>query len=193
MGTFDHTYPERFWPKMANEGTQRPNGRQVFVPHQGIRFEYGDLSDVIALLVRDRHTRQAYLPIWFPEDTGPESHQRVPCTLGYHFMIRNGALTMRYYLRSCDVYRHMRNDMYFAARLGLYISDAVTEESGFTVRPGRLLTHISSLHMFVNDERHIRHQAGTNHQDHGTAQFPASCESCRMETTALGTVTINGL
>src|SRR6478609_957131 len=39
---FSHTYPERYWPKFANVGEVRPNGRQVFVPHNGVRYQYGD-------------------------------------------------------------------------------------------------------------------------------------------------------
>jgi hypothetical protein len=165
---YDHTYPERFWPRFANEGQTRPNGRQVFVPHNGIRFEYGNLSDVVALLVRDRGTRQAYLPVWFPEDTGAERDGkaiRVPCTLGYHFMIRDGELSCRYYLRSCDVYRHLNNDVYMAARLIAWVADAVNHYTALDydegqlpispipadITPGRLVMHIASLHLFVAD------------------------------------------
>lgn len=151
-GQFDHTYPERFWSKFANVESTRPNGRQVFVPHNGIRFEYGDLMDLVALLARSPLTRQAYLPVWFPEDTGAVSGQRVPCTLGYHFMIRNGRLTCRYYLRSCDVYRHMVNDVYFAVRLTQWICGKLNGLfEAEPVVPGDLVMHISSLHAFVAD------------------------------------------
>src|SRR5687768_4814002 len=72
---FSHTYPERFWPKHANSVNK-------FHVRGGIRYRYGDLKDVIKLLSMQPHTRQAYLPVWFPEDTGAVSGQRVPCTLG---------------------------------------------------------------------------------------------------------------
>jgi len=170
-GVFDHTYPERFWPRFANEGHTRPNGRQVFVPHNGIRFEYGDLSDVVALLVHDRGTRQAYLPVWFPEDTGATDAKgspiRVPCTLGYHFMIRKNKLSCRYYIRSCDVFRHLNNDMYFAVRLMEWMADTVNHYTALEydndpghlcppmpadITPGRLMVHVASLHLFVADK-----------------------------------------
>ena len=164
---FDHTYPERFWPKHAgpdHEGyaytkdggvqTVDMHGQgdidDICGGHQGIRFHYGDLQDVVDLLVRSPLTRQAYLPVWFPEDTGAVDGQRVPCTLGYHFMQRGGRLSCRYYLRSCDLYRHLSNDVFFAAALTHWVCNKVTE-AGPWFRPGGLAIHISSLHSFVGD------------------------------------------
>ena len=72
---FSHTYMERIWPRWAGLDGQASTG------HRGIRFNYGDLSDVLALLNDEPTTRQAYLPIWFPEDTGAHHGERVPCTL----------------------------------------------------------------------------------------------------------------
>lgn len=155
---FDHTYPERFWPVMAAVGETRPNGRQVFVPHNGIRYEYGDLGDVVEMLKRNPATRQAYLPVWFPEDTGAGAGKRVPCTLGYHFMTGpDGRLTCRYYIRSCDVYRHLVNDVYLAARLTQWICQQVNEglEDRINLHPGAVVMHISSLHAFVGDVQRI--------------------------------------
>lgn len=151
---FDHTYPERFWPKLAAPDHLTPDDE----PHRrGIRFAYGDLGDVVSLLVRSPMTRQAYLPVWFPEDTGAVDQQRVPCTLGYHFMIRNGFLSCRYFIRSCDVYRHLDNDIYLACRLTQWVTDqynaAVRYATGreFTILPGRMVMHITSLHLFEAD------------------------------------------
>lgn len=160
---FDHTYPERFWAKFANEGKKRPNGRQVYVPHNGVRFEYGDLADVVNLLVRSPLTRQAYLPVWFPEDTGAVDGQRVPCTLGYHFMQRGGRLSCRYYIRSCDAYRHLSNDIYLAARLTKWVADRVYLQTKETAVPlhfrlGSFTMHISSLHAFVGDVPKIKNR-----------------------------------
>src|SRR5690606_10397937 len=53
---FSHTYPERFWPKNAAADELGVTGR---LPMQGIRYPYGDLNDVVDLLVRQPHTRQA--------------------------------------------------------------------------------------------------------------------------------------
>jgi hypothetical protein len=158
---FDHTYPERFWPKHAGEDRDSLLGLKDERPLSGIRFQYGDLSDVVRLLVRSPLTRQAYLPVWFPEDTGAVLGQRVPCTLGYHFMIRDGMLSCRYFIRSCDIYRHFRNDVYLACRLTQWVSNQVNdiwsrEDTGQSmIKPGRLTMFISSLHMLVGDKNKI--------------------------------------
>lgn len=168
---FDHTYPERFWPRYPGN-TGRPQGwldpvsgiPVLINPDQegmyGVRFRYGDLSDVVDLLVRSPLTRQAFLPVWFPEDTGAHHGQRVPCTIGYHFMQRGGFLSVRYYLRSCDVYRHLSNDVYFTAMLTKWVCDQVREQTKnnevpIKFRPGGMVMHISSLHAFVGDKTKI--------------------------------------
>jgi hypothetical protein len=156
-GTYDHTYPERFWPQHAGDTHGQGDTDDLCGGHAGIRFHYGDLADVVSLLARAPLTRQAYLPVWFPEDTGAVSGQRVPCTLGYHFMQRGGRLTCRYYIRSCDAYRHLSNDVWFAAALTRWITDevykaTVDNEVSVRFRPGGLLMHISSLHSFVGDD-----------------------------------------
>jgi thymidylate synthase len=140
QGQFSHTYPERFWPKYAH---QHPD---TLFEREGIRFAYGDVSDVIKLLSRRRHTRQAYLPIWFPEDlTASVAGERVPCSLGYHFMIRDDALSVRYVMRSVDFLRHFRDDVYMAMRLAQWVAHRVRP---LLAGPGKLVMHISSLHIF---------------------------------------------
>lgn len=189
---FDHTYPERFWPKHAGPDHTgyafAPDGQVQTVDahgqgditdvcggHKGIRFHYGDLNDVVDLLVQNPLTRQAYLPVWFPEDTGAglathaSGHRvRVPCTLGYHFMVRDGGLSCRYYLRSCDVYRHLSNDVYFAGMLTRWVAEEVNKRTvqgqdpnvyintWTPVRPSRLTMYIASLHAFTGDLPTIR-------------------------------------
>lgn len=136
---FSHTYQERYWPKTA--GT----GRVINDVNVGIRYELGDLSDVIDHLKHNPLTRQAYLPIFYPEDTGVLHGQRVPCTLGYYFFIYEGKLHCNYIIRSCDVLRHFRNDMYLTSRLLQYISKAIE------IPVGSLTTYCFNLHLFRND------------------------------------------
>lgn len=145
---FSHTYPERFWPRFAAAGEKAPNGRLEGVPHQGIRYEFGDLADVIFLLTRDPTTRQAYLPVWFPEDTGNVSNVRVPCTLGYHFLVREGQLDISYFIRSCDYMRHFRDDVYMAIRLAEFVAWTAF---GDKCKVGKLIMQIPSLHIFEGD------------------------------------------
>lgn len=110
---FTHTYSERFWPRWADPGPTPETG----APNRGIRYQYGDYDDVLELLAEDPYTRQAYLPIFFPEDTGAVHRGRIPCSLGYHFLLRGNRLNCWYEIRSCDAVRHFRDDLYLAARL----------------------------------------------------------------------------
>lgn len=147
-GKFTHTYQERFWPKYAGE-----NGIGENRKNWGIRYPYGDLNDVVELLRREPLTRQAYLPIWFPEDTGASHGGRLPCSLGYHFLMRHEYLHVEYSIRSCDFIRHFRDDCYLTVRLLLWILDRlrIVDPRWTTVRPGLFKMNIGSLHMFIND------------------------------------------
>lgn len=110
-GIFTHTYQERFWPTK-----RQPEGVPI-----GYRYAYGDLNDVISHLAQNPLSRQATFPIFFPEDTGAKHGGRIPCTLHYHFLVRNNRLQMWYPIRSCDAIRHFRDDIYMAVRLGQYV------------------------------------------------------------------------
>jgi hypothetical protein len=155
---FSHTYPERMWPKLAGRYTGDVTTDAETVENHGIRYDYGDLLDVAFLLSSRPYTRQAFLPIWFPEDTGAAHGQRVPCTLGYHFLIRTvdgkRQLQITYYIRSCDLYRHFRDDVYMACRLAqwmvqmVHYIDPIGKEG---LHVGQLLMHIVSLHVFEAD------------------------------------------
>jgi hypothetical protein len=122
---FSHTYQERFWPKYADlyTGGELPAEGPHFTDpvRKGIRYDYGDLDDVVRLLRAHPHTRQATFPIFFPEDTGAVHGGRIPCTLHYHFLLRNQRLHMWYPIRSCDAYRHFRDDIYMAMRLNHWV------------------------------------------------------------------------
>ena len=155
-GRFNHNYMERHWPKYARmvPPAEVPHPEYLKFPprpHKGILYDYGDTQDVVNLLAREPLTRQAYLPIWFPEDTGTVHGDRAPCTLGYHFIVRNEQLHCVYYLRSCDFTNHWHNDMYLAVRLMIWMLERLTEkdpERWEGVAMGTLTVHITSLHCF---------------------------------------------
>jgi hypothetical protein len=151
---FSHTYPERLWPLYAGQAQEMDWDSSMetpFVMH-GIRYDYGDLSDVVELLKARPGTRQAYVPIWFPEDGWAAGHGlRVPCTLGYHLLLRNNKLKIVYYMRSCDFLRHFRDDVYMAARLCQWVAEKIGAE------PGALVMHISSMHVFESDVSRLRY------------------------------------
>lgn len=153
---FSHTYPERMWPKEAGHieiaGLNVARGHLTNGQLRGIRFDYGDLNDVVNQLSKSPNTRQAYLPIWFPEDTGAVHGKRVPCTLGYHFIIRDGVLDISYFMRSTDLLRHFQDDVYLAVRLAQWTVEALREDHPHRpLRVGKLIFHTANLHIFDSD------------------------------------------
>lgn len=159
-GQFNHNYMERFWPKFASDlptytfddAESTVVDRQV-TPMSGIRHEYGDLGEMIQMLAEEPTTRQAYLPVWFPEDTSYANKGRKPCTLGYHFIMRKGKLDITYHIRSCDFYRHFDDDVYLAVRLAIHVlqSCRMINPEWRNVELGELVMNITSLHMFLSD------------------------------------------
>jgi hypothetical protein len=163
---FTHTYQERFWPRWAGDSAHFRDNEMV--PMKGLRYNYGDLDDLVNLLHRDPYTRQAYLPIFFPEDTGAVHGGRIPCTLGYQFLLRDNLLHMWYFIRSCDYVRHFRDDIYLACRLLLWVLDQlqgkeqISNEQSLVathsdwvwseVDPGYLNMLVCSLHYHKGDE-----------------------------------------
>lgn len=154
---FDHTYPERFWPKFA---PYNPKKSYLSKSRSGIRFMYGDYDDFIKKLVEDPETRQAYLPIWFPEDTGCPSNIRVPCTLGYHVIIRNGYLHITYFMRSLDMLRHYQDDIYLCWKLADNVRSRLAEK-GIDVKLGYMSFTAINCHVFNVDLDALKYKLKT--------------------------------
>jgi|SRR5580698_10031991 len=164
-GKFNHNYMERYWSKWAGLpcATRTPEeykravedkavGDEMFI-NRGIYHKFGDLNDVINQLLREPQTRQAILPVFFPEDTGAVHGGRVPCSMYYQFLVRNRRMDIVYAIRSCDFVRHFRDDIYLTVRLLLWMLDQLRARNSEWrgIRPGRFVMMITSLHMFRND------------------------------------------
>lgn len=166
---FNHSYMERLWPKYAR---RTPDGRLPQVvkgfprrfpegdtrPKFGIAHGYGDLQDLVKYLAGEPHTRQGWIPLFFPEDTGLGDGGRKPCTLGYQVLVRDGKAHIWYPLRSCDFYRHFRDDCYLAVRLLIWIVERCREirpEFWNGVKLGSYAMHMTSLHIFASDKDKI--------------------------------------
>jgi hypothetical protein len=114
------------------------------------------------MLLHSPYTRQATFPIFFPEDTGADG-RRIPCTLHYHFLLRNNQLHLWYPIRSCDLVRHFRDDLYLACRLLLWVLEELRERELRTdnpqlwmdVDPGTLFFTAYSFHVHYGDLRHV--------------------------------------
>jgi len=168
---FNHTYMERLWPKFAGSfkdsemksaigGSARkfPPRDADQRPHFGIRNYYADLWDLVELLAKEPHTRQAWIPLFHPEDTGTSDGGRKMCSLGYQLMVRDRQLHMYYPLRSCDLIRHWRDDCYLAIRMMLWVLDCCREinsDQWDAIKPGTLAMHMTSLHVFESDAANL--------------------------------------
>jgi thymidylate synthase len=153
MEKFSHTYPERIWPKYRNVTKDGTVLDESII--KGFRYDYGDFNDVVDLMAREPFTRQAFLPIWFPEDTGTVHGERVPCTIGYHFIRRADWVHVVYYIRSCDFFRHFRDDIYLCIRKLFWLIEnlqRIDPENWEGVKPGTLTMHITSLHAWASEK-----------------------------------------
>lgn len=175
-GMFNHNYMERYWPLHARGDLGEPSltakewnineqndadGKPLW-RNQGIRGEYGDLHSLVQLLIEQPDTRQAWLPIFFPEDTGNTNPGRKPCTLGYQFIVRDNKLHVYYPLRSCDYIKHFNDDIYLTIRLLLWILQECRSASGswHAIEPGSYTMHCTSLHVFKNDHIELQRKYG---------------------------------
>lgn len=115
-------------------------------PHRILQA--GTLTGIASLLDQDPYTRRVYLPIYQPLDTlRSELETRVPCSLGYHFMVRevNGSphLHMTYYMRACDFSTFWLSDLILAAQMAKEVQDLMMEP----VELGNIVHDIASFHI----------------------------------------------
>lgn len=107
---------------------------------------YGKIRDIIRLLKKDSDSRQAIINIWNDKDyKGIGGIKRVPCSMYYQFLIRNGQLNIIYNQRSADAVTHLGNDVYLAYKLMEFIASEIG------VKPGYLFHNIGSLHAYKKD------------------------------------------
>lgn len=161
---FNHSYMERLWPKFARrteDGTlpvETPQGRKYPIADRRAKFGvanyYGDLQDLVDLLASEPYTRQAWIPLFFPEDTGISDGGRKMCSLGYQIIVRDGEAHIWYPLRSCDFVRHWADDCYLAVRLLMWIVEQckiLRPDKWDKIKLGTFAMHCTSLHIFRSD------------------------------------------
>ncbi len=105
------------------------------------------LRETIKLLKFDPDTRQAVITIY---EGGKDVHnrggiKRVPCSMYYQFMVRNGALDCVYTMRSSDFMTHFPYDIWHAVML----QNLIAKEIGFPA--GKLTFFSGSLHAYKKD------------------------------------------
>lgn len=117
------------------------NGRFAYSYNE--RFFNADVPSMIQAFRKNPNSRQMFISIWSPADGEQMGSHRVPCTIGYHLMIRNGHLDITYYMRSSDFDTHFDNDCWMALSLQEYVANEMGVPTG-------KFTHIlNSLHVYA--------------------------------------------
>lgn len=160
----DAEYDERICGMLVNPGNAwklRPSvWRELLLENGKFHYTYSErighkLSDIVQRAVKDPNSRQLFLSIWDrTQDASHRVDERVPCSLGYHFIIRDDKLHITYFMRSCDFVTHFENDVWMAIKLQHKFVDAYN--SYMRSNQPRLIsgefTHfITSLHIYAKD------------------------------------------
>lgn len=147
--------PGKAWKLRSSYWEQFLVPKDYPVEDRAFDYAYPDrmtdpLRHVIQALRRDPSTRRAFLPI-FDRSWDHQDHfsVRIPCSLGYHFMYRQGKLNVTYLLRSSDFGEHFNYDIYLADRLKCFVAEKCSME------PGTFTHWIGSLHVFAKDVKDV--------------------------------------
>lgn len=146
---------DRLSQSQANPGrayATRSEVWQEFLEESG-QFSYSyperlgsQLWDVVNELMLHPNSRQLFVSIWDREIDPPRrGRRRVPCSLGYYYLYRQGRLDVTYTMRSCDFVTHWQNDVWLARK----IQEWVAEKSG--MQPGLFSQIVFSLHVYAKD------------------------------------------
>jgi thymidylate synthase len=146
----------------GNAWKERPEIWEPFLEgtdlsRSGSRFSYSysermggtHIDRIIDELKVHPHSRQLYLPVWNHNDETKRGKRRVPCSLGYWFVYREGKLNITYMMRSCDFFTHYPNDVAITTVLMNYVANA-TE-----IEPGTFTHFIGSLHVYEKDVKDV--------------------------------------
>lgn len=103
------------------------------------------IERLISNMSRFPDNRNHLLTIWEAADLGRVGGHRVPCSISYHFLKREGKLLMTYQQRSADFVTHFENDIYLAHKLQRWVAEQLDWEVG------RYTHFVGSLHVFQHD------------------------------------------
>lgn len=105
------------------------------------------VENVITCLAETPTARNAIVSFWNPKiDTNRiGGKMRVPCSMYYQFLIRDGKLNLIYNIRSNDLMTHWCWDVYLAIKMQEYVAEKLDMEIGWFIQ------QIGSLHTYQKD------------------------------------------
>lgn len=124
----------------------------------------GLVPHIVSTLEKHLDTRRAYWPIFLHTDAiRAKRMTRIPCSLGYHFMVRrvpggeDQHLHLTYLQRSMDFEVFWATDLWLAHQLQIRVYEELMERIGEyeEVRMGQLSHVILSLHGFFDPEQEV--------------------------------------
>ena len=121
--------------------------------NENMKFDYNyneriswQIPKVVSELSLHPETRQAVINIFQSSiDIHLLGKERVPCSLSYQFLKRNGALDIIYMMRSSDFSTHFQNDIWLATELRNYIAEMLK------IPRGKFFMLVNSLHIYRRD------------------------------------------
>lgn len=127
-----------------------------FMRHGQLAYTYAErlhpqIPDIVRELQHHKNTRQAVLTMydWHSDMKNFGGLDRIPCSMHYQFLLREGKLQCNYVMRSCDLAKFFLADAFMATRLQAFIANAIGVDTG-------TFTHfIGSLHCFKDEMKGI--------------------------------------
>ena len=152
----EEEFKERISNNWINPGEAwkiRPELWEQFLVDGAFDYTYNErlqknhtIDKVISEIKKNPDSRQLVMSIWHPVDIiWIGGVKRVPCSIYYQILVRNGQVNLIYNQRSADVVTHFGNDVYLAWLMMDFIAKEVD------LKPGFLYHNIASLHCYRKD------------------------------------------
>lgn len=152
-------FNERINPHFVNPGNAwnlRYNTWKKFMKDGKFEYTYNErlnlkenLNKIVKHFRNDLNSRRVAINIYDASKDLDKlaTVERVPCSLGYSFIIRNSELHMFYSMRSSDLYSHFLNDVSLARMFQNFLAQKI----GSDIKVGWLQMNINSLHAYRED------------------------------------------
>jgi thymidylate synthase len=132
------------WDQFLERHKPKMPGRFSYTYSERMGGQY--LRSIVDELKVHPNSRQLYLPVWSNQsDWKRRGRRRVPCSLGYWFVMRGGDIHLTYMMRSCDFYTHYPNDVALASIMQAWVA----KETDYGV--GTFTHFIGSFHVYAKD------------------------------------------
>jgi thymidylate synthase len=134
------------WEQFLEHKSKEPHFSYTYSVRMGGQY----LEAIVDELITHPNSRQLFLPVWDRNiDWERLGKRRVPCSLGYWFVQRDGRVHLTYMMRSCDFFTHYPNDVALATILQHYVA----AEADYKV--GTFTHFVGSLHIYAKDVANV--------------------------------------